>query len=319
MQLDATARSNRPLPAGDEANTCPKLGASSEIKLGFVIKHLRKISTIKALRSKTAALQRQGQRLALVPTMGALHDGHLSLVRLTKKHCPRVAVSIFVNPTQFAAGEDLSQYPHDEAGDMRKLADLDVDLVWAPSVQVMYGKDFATPIEPAGAALELEGAFRPHHFSGVATVCCKLFNQVRPDIAIFGEKDFQQLAVVRQMVRDLDLDLKVVSGPTIRHADGLALSSRNRYLSAAERHIAPILTQVITAAAKRTNEGGRISAIENKAMRDLAKAGFSQVDYVSIRDTETLKPYKRATGRPGRVLAAAWLGSTRLIDNCAIR
>ena len=285
----------------------------------FIFKPVRKTTSIKTLRSKTSAWQQKQAKVALVPTMGALHAGHLSLVKLAKKQVDLVVVSIFVNPTQFAADEDLSRYPQDEAGDLSKLADLNVDLVWAPSVEVMYGAEFATSIEPAGAALELEGAFRPHHFSGVATVCCKLFNQVRPDIAVFGEKDYQQLCVLRQMVRDLNMDLKIIAGRTVREKDGLALSSRNRYLSDQERLIAPTLSAVIKDAAKRAKEGGRVAIIEAKAMRDLARAGFSQVDYVSLRDAQSLKPYKAKQDSPGRVLAAAWLGRTRLIDNCAIR
>ena len=282
-------------------------------------KPLRKITSFRALRARISDWRSTDEQIALVPTMGALHEGHLSLVQLAKKQADRVVVSIFVNPTQFAEGEDLSCYPRDEAGDMKKLRDLGVDLVWAPSVDVMYGEDFATTIEPGGAALELEGAFRPEHFPGVATVCCKLFNQVTPDVAIFGEKDFQQLCVIRQMVRDLDLTLKIIGGKTVRSADGLALSSRNRYLSEKERQIAPALTRALKAAASRAKDGGRISSIEAKAKRDLTKAGFTKVDYVAVRDAETLQPFKAKTKRPGRVLAAAWLGKTRLIDNCAVK
>lgn len=247
--------------------------------------------------------------------MGALHEGHLSLVRLAKKKADRIVVSIFVNPTQFGDGEDLSRYPRDEAGDLEKLRTLDVDAVWAPSVNVMYGDQFATSIVPGGAAEGLEGAFRPLHFTGVATVCCKLFQQVSPDIAVFGEKDFQQLAVLKQIVRDLDLQVAIVAGKTQREKDGLALSSRNRYLSKKDREVAPALAQILKAAAKCAKEGARLRTLENRAERQLLSAGFTKVDYVAVRDADTLGPYRSGTTRRGRVLAAAWLGKTRLIDN----
>lgn len=267
------------------------------------------------MRALTTKWKSAGERVALVPTMGALHDGHLSLVASAKKKSDRVVVSIFVNPTQFAEDEDLSTYPRDEAGDLKKLRALDVDCVWAPQTETMYGANFATKIVPEGAALGLEGAFRPDHFAGVATVCCKLFNQVQADIAMFGEKDYQQLCVIRQLVRDLDLPLKIEAGKTIRAKDGLALSSRNRYLSATARQIAPALAKVLREAAAQAKAGGRISSIETKAARTLIKAGFQSVDYVAVRDGETLGPYHANANRPGRVLAAAWLDQTRLIDN----
>lgn len=279
---------------------------------------MQKITTLRALRAKTADWRHDGARIALVPTMGALHDGHLSLVTLAKKRAERVVVSIFVNPTQFAEGEDLSRYPRDEAGDLKKLRALDVDVVWAPSVKVMYGDTCATTVVPSGAARDLEGAFRPEHFAGVATVCCKLFNQVAPDIAVFGEKDYQQLCVIKQLVRDLDLPVKIVGGKTLRARDGLALSSRNQYLTGPERKIAPTLCDILKTTAKRAKEGARISSLEDKAARDLVRAGFTKIDYVAVRDAETLGPYKAGTKRRGRVLAAAWLGKTRLIDNCAV-
>ncbi len=279
---------------------------------------LQKITTLRAFRTQTANWRNGEARIALVPTMGALHDGHLSLVKLAKKQADRVVVSVFVNPTQFAKGEDLSRYPRDEASDLKKLRALDVDVVWAPSVKVMYGATFATSIVPSGAALELEGAFRPKHFAGVATVCCKLFNQVIPDIAIFGEKDYQQLSVIKQLVRDLNMPVKIVAGKTLRANDGLALSSRNRYLSAKQRDIAPALAATLKATAISAKQGERISSLETKTARRLTKAGFATVDYVAVRDAETLGPYKMGTTRRGRVLAAAWLGKTRLIDNCAI-
>lgn len=279
---------------------------------------MRKVTTQNALHRLTATWRDSGERIGLVPTMGALHDGHLSLVRLARQKAERVIVSIFVNPTQFGEGEDLERYPRDEAGDFKKLRALDVDAVWMPSAKTMYPDGFATTIVPAGAADGLEGAFRPQHFAGVATVCCKLFNQVSPDVVVFGEKDFQQLAVIRQLVRDLDMATKVVGGKTERAKDGLALSSRNRYLTDAERGIAPVLYATLRAAADRVKAGGRTRTIEAKAARDLIDAGFKKVDYVAIRDAATLGPYQPGQKQAGRILAAAWLGKTRLIDNCRI-
>jgi pantoate--beta-alanine ligase len=246
--------------------------------------------------------------------MGALHRGHLELVQLAKGRCRRAVVSIFVNPTQFAPHEDFERYPRDEAGDRDRLAEVDCDLVWAPDRSEMYPAGFATHVVPAGAAEGLEGEFRPHFFAGVATVCCKLFTQVAPDIAVFGEKDYQQLCVVRQMVRDLDLPLDIVGLPTVREPDGLALSSRNAYLSAEERRTAPLLHRVIADVACSVAQGGSAIA-EGKAR--LQAAGF-KVDYLEVRDAETLQPAAPGIGRPLRVLAAAWLGKTRLIDNVAV-
>ena len=197
------------------------------------------IRNVSALRAQVRCLAQAGETVALVPTMGALHAGHLELVRLAKARCSRAVVSIFVNPAQFAPHEDFDRYPRDEAGDLAKLAGVGCDLVWSPDRGEMYPEGFATRITPAGAAEGLESDFRPHFFGGVATVCCKLFTQVAPDVAVFGEKDYQQLAVVRQMVRDLDLPLEIVGLPTVREADGLAMSSRNAYLSPEQRRIAP--------------------------------------------------------------------------------
>jgi pantoate--beta-alanine ligase len=268
-----------------------------------------------ALGEAVGRWRANGETHALVPTMGALHDGHLALVRLARQHCPRVAVSIFVNPTQFAPTEDLSRYPRDEAGDLAKLAAVDCDLVWAPDPAEMYPPGFATRIVPEGAALGLESDFRPHFFAGVATVCCKLFTQVAPNSAIFGEKDFQQLCVVRQLVRDLDLPLTIIGAPTLREQDGLAMSSRNRYLSPEERRIAPLLHSVLTLAGEAI-QGGSVVADEcQKVIAELNQGGF-KADYVSVRDAETLAP--ATPGRPWRILAAAWLGKTRLIDNLPI-
>jgi len=277
---------------------------------------LNTVRSIKELRAAVAVWRRSGARVALVPTMGALHDGHLALVKAALKVADRVVVSIFVNPTQFAPHEDLSRYPRDESGDVAKLAGAGAHLVWAPSVADMYPDGFATRVEVAGAALPLEGEFRPVHFGGVATVVCKLFCAVTPDVAFFGEKDFQQLAVIRQMVRDLNLPVAVEGLATVREADGLALSSRNRYLSAEERAIAPKLYRVISEVAR-----GELPA--PRAREQLLAAGFTKIDYLEVRDAETLSPYEPAhgepgSGRPGRVLVAAYLGKTRLIDNVAV-
>jgi pantoate--beta-alanine ligase len=249
--------------------------------------------------------------------MGALHGGHLSLVELAKKNADKTVVSIFVNPTQFAPNEDLARYPRDEAGDLKKLAAAGVDLVWSPEVAEMYPEGFSTGVKAGGAAKDLEGAFRPHHFDGVATVCCKLFNQVAPDVAVFGEKDFQQLAVLRQMVRDLNMPLKLVATPIKREADGLALSTRNAYLSEAERAIAPALLKAISSVAKKVAAGAPIEAATSEASAALIAAGFRKVDYIEVRDAGTLEPAGNNRGRL-RVLAAAWLGQTRLIDNVAV-
>ena len=234
---------------------------------------VRTVRTVKNLRRTVAHWRRAGERVALVPTMGALHAGHLALVTLAKKKVDRVVVSIFVNPAQFAPTEDLSRYPRDEAGDLAKLASVGADLVWSPSVDEMYPQGSATRIVPEGAALGLEGEFRPHHFGGVATVCCKLFSQVTPDFAVFGEKDYQQLCVIRQMVRDLDLPLKIIALATVREKDGLALSSRNAYLTPEERKIAPVL---------------------NMAIREIARAVVSDPSWRSHASGMGLTPVKIA-------------------------
>lgn len=277
----------------------------------------RIVRTDTALENELGAWRRFSQSIALVPTMGALHEGHLALVREGRRRADRVVVSLFVNPAQFAPHEDFARYPRDEEGDLAKLDAAGCDLVWAPAVDRMYPEGFATRIVPAGAAEGLEGEFRPHFFAGVATVCCKLFNQVRPHLAIFGEKDYQQLQVVRQMVRDLDLLLEIVGYPTVREADGLAMSSRNAYLSPAQRRIAPRLYAVITEAAREVAQGGSIAAVEARARAALTEAGF-RVDYVAVRDGRTLKPVTSGHQSGLRVLAAAWLGETRLIDNVAV-
>jgi pantoate--beta-alanine ligase len=275
------------------------------------------IRDLDALRRQTAAWRKAGETFGLVPTMGALHEGHLELVRLAKSQCKRAVVSIFVNPAQFAPHEDFDRYPRDEAGDLAKLKSVGCDLVWSPDRSVMYPEGFATRIVPAGAAEGLESDFRPHFFGGVATVCCKLFTQVGPDVAVFGEKDYQQLAVVRQMVRDLDLPLRIVGLPTVREADGLAMSSRNAYLSAEQRAVAPTIHRVISQVAEAAASGDVIAAAVAGGKADLQAAGF-KVDYLEVRDATTLAPLTTDPDGPLRVLVAAWLGKTRLIDNIGV-
>jgi pantoate--beta-alanine ligase len=272
------------------------------------------IRTLAPLREQIRRWRREGATVALVPTMGALHEGHIDLVTLARARCTRVVASIFVNPAQFGPREDFSRYPRDEAGDLAKLRHAGCDAVWSPDATLMYPPGFATRITPAGVAEGLESDFRPHFFGGVATVCCKLFTQVLPDIAVFGEKDYQQLLVVRQMVRDLDLQLQIVAAPTRREADGLAMSSRNAYLSPQERAVAPILHQVLQTVAR---SGGRDAKVIAEGKKTLEAAGF-RVDYLDVRDAETLTPVESGATRPLRALAAAWLGKTRLIDNIAV-
>lgn len=274
--------------------------------------------TITELRQRISAWRAEGATIGLVPTMGALHDGHLSLVQLARATAQHVVVSIFVNPTQFAPGEDLARYPRDEAGDFAKLKHAHVDLVWAPTHDIMYPAGFATRVVPEGAAEPLEGEFRPGHFAGVATVCTKLFAQVAPDVAVFGEKDYQQLCVIRQLVRDLDLPVAILAAPTSREDDGLARSSRNAYLTPDERRIAPALHRAISGVAAVAAAGGPVNKAIDVASRDLLAAGFTKIDYIAVRDAQTLGPFEPEQGRDGRVLAAAWLGTTRLIDNVGV-
>lgn len=278
----------------------------------------RIVRTVKALRSAVQKWRAAGESVALVPTMGALHDGHLTLVTLARRKADRTVVSIFVNPTQFGPTEDLSRYPRDEVGDAKKLGAAGTDLIWAPTAEEMYPEGFATTIVPEGAALPLEGEFRPHHFGGVATVCTKLFSQVTPDVAIFGEKDYQQVCVIRQTVGDLNLPVKIVAGPTSRDSDGLARSSRNAYLTADERAAAPALNRALKGIAAIAAKGGLINKAIDVATHDLLQAGFRKVDYLAVCDAETLAPFESKAERPGRVLGAAWLGTTRLIDNIAV-
>ena len=273
------------------------------------------IATVPDLRQQVRTWRKAGERVGLVPTMGALHDGHLALVRQAKARADRVVTSIFVNPAQFAPHEDFDRYPRTLDSDLELLGPTGCDLVWAPTVSAMYPAGFATRVVPAGAAEGLESDFRPHFFGGVATVCCKLFTQVAPDFALFGEKDYQQLCVMRQLVRDLDLPLEIVGAETIREADGLALSSRNRYLTVAERAIAPTLNRAIVDVARAVGNGADIEAACAKASAEIVAAGFAKVDYVAVREADTLAPVGHGGTAARRVLAAAWLGKTRLIDN----
>jgi len=274
--------------------------------------------TVPSLRRALAPFRDTGQRIALVPTMGALHRGHLTLVREARRRARRVVVSIFVNPTQFAPHEDLGSYPRGFAADLKALQTAKADLVWAPSAEAMYPEGFATRIEPQGAAKAgLEDKFRPHFFGGVATVVAKLFTQTAPDFALFGEKDYQQLRVVTQMAKDLDLPLKVIGVPTVREQDGLALSSRNAYLSAGERRVAPTLYRVLKANAKRIKQGEPIEMVLEEARAEIGRAGFA-LDYLEARHALTLAPIASRKDGPIRLLVAAKIGQTRLIDNTAV-
>jgi pantoate--beta-alanine ligase len=274
------------------------------------------IRTLEALRSGIATFRGEGASVALVPTMGALHRGHIALIEAAKRPGRKVVASIFVNPKQFGPSEDLSRYPRREAADARMLAEAGCDLVWMPPVEAMYPDGFATNISVSGVSEGLDGAARPGHFDGVATVVAKLFNQVRPDIALFGEKDFQQLAVIRRMVADLDFGIDILGVPTQRDDDGLALSSRNIYLDDAQRAAAVALPRALGVAAKAIARGDDPAAALATAREALVAAGFA-VDYVELVDAATLQPAAPAD-RDRRLVAAARLGATRLIDNLAV-
>jgi pantoate--beta-alanine ligase len=274
--------------------------------------------TVSSLRRAMAAWRKRGETIALVPTMGALHAGHLTLVHEARRRADRVVVSIFVNPTQFAPHEDFGSYPRPFAADIKVLSQAKVDLVWAPTAAVMYPGGFATRIAPQGAALAgLEDRFRPHFFGGVATVVAKLFLQVQPDVALFGQKDYQQLCVVTQMAKDLDLPLQVIGVPTVREKDGLALSSRNAYLSEAERRAAPELARVLRVSAVRIQRDEPIEMVLEEGAAEIARAGFA-LDYLEARHALTLAPVNSRKDGPIRLLVAARIGKTRLIDNLAV-
>ena len=273
--------------------------------------------SVAELRRRVRAWRRAGETVALVPTMGALHAGHIALVARARELCDRVVASLFVNPTQFGPNEDFARYPRDEASDAAKLAAARCDLLYAPTLAEMYPEGFSTSVSAGIVAEGLCGRFRPGHFSGVATVVTKLLLQAQADVACFGEKDYQQLQVIRRVVRDLDIPVGIEGVPTVREADGLALSSRNVYLTPEERQAAPSLQRTLVAIAGRIERGEAAAADAVEAGRVvLERAGFTKVDYVEAVDAETLGPLR--AGRPGRVLAAAWLGRTRLIDNVAL-
>jgi pantoate--beta-alanine ligase len=271
------------------------------------------VTTVAELRAALAAYK--PARIAMVPTMGALHAGHVSLVEEARQHADIVLVSIFVNPTQFAPGEDFESYPRTLDADLQKLGDR-AAVIFTPNAREMYPHGYATTITVGGPSAGLETDFRPHFFAGVATVVAKLLLAALPDVALFGEKDYQQLLVVKQMVRDLALPVEIIGAPTLREADGLALSSRNAYLSASEREVAAHLNVVLKNAAVQARQGD-LRSTEADAIEALWKAGFDHVDYVAIRDAETLD-HITALERPARILAAAKIGRTRLIDNMAV-
>ena len=278
--------------------------------------------TVKALRARVDAWRSSGQSVGFVPTMGALHDGHLSLVRMAARLSDRTVASIFVNPTQFAPHEDFSSYPRNEAQDLEKLQIAGCHLAYTPPPEQMYPPGFQTSIKVEAVSQGLCGESRPHFFGGVATVVCKLLNQVRPTVAVFGEKDFQQLLVIKRMVRDLDMPVEIVGAPIVREADGLAMSSRNAYLSTDERAIAGKLNKIISSMADRLSEGSDASDVLNDGRMALESAGVSRVDYLEIRSETDLTPVLYGPidpAVPARVFIAAIVGKTRLIDNWPVR
>jgi pantoate--beta-alanine ligase len=275
------------------------------------------IRTIRELRSRVEAWRKDGLSVGMVPTMGALHRGHLALIEAAQKQCDRVIVTLFVNPTQFAPTEDLSAYPRDEDADRRKLEALGVDVLFAPLTAEMYPGGFDLKVTVGGPSVGLESGFRPNHFAGVATIVAKLLIAGTPDHAYFGEKDFQQLLVVKKLVRDLGLATEIIGRPTLREADGLALSSRNAYLSSEERASAPTLHTTLQDVAKRISAGETVSDAIAIERATLVNAGFA-VDYLEIRNAETLAPVTNIKTEPLRLLVAAKLGKTRLIDNIAV-
>ncbi len=275
------------------------------------------IRTVADLRHRIHSFRAEGHQIGLVPTMGGLHDGHLSLVRRSKELSNRTIVTIFVNPTQFGEGEDLKTYPRNEARDSEMLAQEGAHLLFAPRVAEVYPEGYSTSIKVSGIGEILEEEYRPGFFKGVASVVTKLLIQALPDVAIFGEKDYQQLQVIKCLTRDLDIPVKIKGAATIRESDGLALSSRNAYLNNAERLTAPALFQTISAVVKKVSHGEDIRETEAWAIETLNNSNFGKIDYITVRDAQTLLPPTDPT-RPMRVLAAAWLGRVRLIDNIAM-
>jgi len=275
------------------------------------------VRSVRELRRQVAAWREAGDRVGLVPTMGALHAGHVALVAASRARCQRTVASIFVNPRQFGPREDFSSYPRPEADDLAKLTQAGADLAFIPTVDEMYPEGSATTISVAGPSAGLCGAHRPGHFDGVATVVAKLLTQTAPDFAFFGEKDYQQLLVVRRMVRDLDLPVEIVGVPTVREADGLALSSRNVYLSADERRLAPNLHRTMREAATQIATRSTPANALQRAIGELTSLGF-RVEYLELRDAATLTPLAETPAAPARLLAAVHLGKTRLIDNVPV-
>jgi len=281
--------------------------------------HLPIVRTVSELRARVRDWRAHGEQVGLVPTMGALHDGHLSLVRRAKQSAPKVITSVFVNPTQFGPNEDFQAYPRDEAHDAELLASVGCDLLYAPAIGEMYPEGFSTRVMVGGVSEPLEGVARPGHLEGVATVVTKLLIQTAPDVAVFGEKDYQQLQLIRRLVRDLDLPVEIIGAPTVRAQDGLARSSRNAYLSEAERGVAGRLNVILADMAKTLAGGGAVTQAEARARAALLEAGFDRVDYVEARASDGLA--RQGPGPiedPARVLAAVWLGRTRLIDNLEV-
>jgi pantoate--beta-alanine ligase len=277
------------------------------------------VRTVSDLRTQVAAWRSAGEKVALVPTMGALHEGHLSLVALAKTKAQRVVASVFVNPTQFGPNEDFDAYPRGEARDAELLAGAGCDLLFAPTVAEMYPAGFSTTINVTGVSEPLDGAARPGHFAGVATVVTKLLMQCGPDVAVFGEKDYQQLQVIKRVVRDLDIPVEIIGAPTSRLEDGLARSSRNAYLSDAEREVAGAMNAALAEAVRRLKTGESVERVEATGRAALERAGFQRIDYFEVRNAEDLShPGPGPLTVPARVLAAAVIGKTRLIDNMAV-
>ena len=275
------------------------------------------VRTITELREHVRNWRKKDESVGLVPTMGGLHAGHLSLVEHSMHHANRTITTLFVNPSQFAPHEDFATYPRKEQADHDMLAAAGNDLLFAPNVSEIYPDGHSTRVDIQGLSQILEGEFRPDFFAGVATVVTKLLLQALPDVAVFGEKDYQQLCVIKTMARDLDIPVQIIGAKTIREEDGLAMSSRNQYLSVEERKIAPVLYQVMAQVAQNVRSGEQPASQRTWAEAELTKAGFGAVDYVAVRDAQTLDPVRDAS-RPARVLAAAYLGRTRLIDNVAV-
>ena len=274
------------------------------------------VRTVAELRAAVRGWRAEGLRVALVPTMGFLHHGHLSLVRLGHARTDRVVASLFVNPTQFAPSEDFEAYPRDEARDAELLASAGCDLLYAPSVDEMYPAGFSTTVSVAGVSAPMDGLARPIHFAGVATIVSKLLVQCQPDVAIFGEKDYQQFLVIKRLARDLDLAVEIVGAPTVREPDGLALSSRNSYLTAEERGVAPQLNAALRSAGEALSAGASVVEVEAEGLAALAAAGFGKVDYFEVRNAVDLARLGPGpVDAPARIFVAARLGKARLIDN----